>query len=327
MGTVQESGESAPDLSVVIVSWNVRDLLLDCLRALESPGVRGDLRLEVIVVDNASSDGSAARVRGLRSVRLIEAGTNLGYGRANNLGFAAARGKHLLVLNPDTVPCPGSLEALLSFLEAHPRAGIASPRLLNPDGSVQEGAFTFPTLLMAWLDLFPLPGFIPGRIRASVLKSRLNGRYPQEATAKMPYRIQHPLGASVLIRREAYEQVGGFDTAIRMYSEEVDLAMRYAAAGWECWQVPRARVIHLSGQSTRQVPERMYVELWRSRLYLYAKHYSSAHLWALRLLLSAAQLRDLGGALLGRVTGDLSREEARRKWRRAGAVLRLVFAR
>src|SRR5215210_2418622 len=244
----KEGRDYSPDVSVVIVSWNVRDLLLNCIRAVRSPQVQGALSLEIIVVDNASSDGTRDALRALGGLKIILNDRNLGYGRANNLGFARAGGRYLLVLNPDTVPQPGSLEALVRFAGEHPRAGIVSPRLLNPDGSVQPAAFRFPTLSMAWLDLFPLPRVVPGRVRRRLLDSVVNGRYPHEQSATRPFRIEHPLGACMLLRREAYEGAGGFDPALFMYSEEIDLALRYRKSGWECWQVPSAGVVHLGGQ-------------------------------------------------------------------------------
>jgi GT2 family glycosyltransferase len=196
--------------------------------------------------------------------------------------------------------------------------------LLNADGTVQPNAFRFPTLAMALLDLFPLPWFVPGRVRARLYRSRLNGRYPQEETAHRPFRIDHPLGACMLINRRAYEQAGGFDHALFMYSEEVDLALRYRKAGWQCWQVPQAVVTHFGGQSTRQLPDRMFVELWRSRLYVYARHYSRTSQALLRLILALAQLRDLAFTLLLYALGRIGPHEAQRRVRRASAVLRLV---
>jgi len=172
--------EERPDLSVVIVSWNVRDLLARCLQALLSDQVRGDLKLEVIVVDNASTDGTVDALRRFEGIRVVEARENLGYGRGNNLGFCAARGRRWLVLNPDTIPLPGSLDALVRFADTHPRAGLVSPRLQNADGTVQPAAFKFPTLPMAALDLFQPPTLIPGRIRRRIMSSRLNGRYPKD---------------------------------------------------------------------------------------------------------------------------------------------------
>jgi N-acetylglucosaminyl-diphospho-decaprenol L-rhamnosyltransferase len=318
---------TSPELSIIIVGWNVRNLLIQCLTALSSDDVLGALGIEIIVVDNASNDGSVGAARTFPGVRLIANRRNLGYGRANNQGFQAARGRFLMVLNPDTVPQSGSLEALVEFAEAHLEAGIVAPRLLNADMTVQTAAFRFPTLLMAAIDLFPLPRIVPGRVRRWLPASPLNGRYPGEAEAVQPFRSDHPLGACMLINRRAYECVGGFDPAIFMYSEEVDLALRFANAGWECWQVPAARVVHLGGQSTRQMPDRMFIELWRSRLYLYSKHYSPAARWALGALLIASQLLEIALVLFGVVLGKLSRRLARRRLRVAGRVIRLVFGR
>jgi hypothetical protein len=312
---------------VIVVSWNVKELLLGCLRALADERVRDDLALEVLVVDNASSDGSAEAARSLPGVRVIETGRNLGYGRANNLGFEQATGRHFLVLNPDTVPQPGSLRALFDFVGAHHRAGLVSPRLLNPDGTPQEAAFRFPTVWMALLDLFPPPRIIPGRVRRWLLSSPINGRYSQERRAHKPYQIDHPLGACMLVNRAAYCETGGFDAAIAMYSEEVDLALRLEATGWESWQVPNAEVIHYGGRSTGQLPDRMFVELWRSRLYIYRKHYTRASYIALGALLAASQALVALRALVQRRTGRIGREEAHRRWQRAGAVLRHIWSR
>jgi N-acetylglucosaminyl-diphospho-decaprenol L-rhamnosyltransferase len=323
--TVQASGGQFPDVTVIIVSWNVRDLLERCIEAVLDPLVHGDLATEVIVVDNASTDGSVEAARRYSGVQVVECRSNLGYGRANNIGFRAARGGHLLVLNPDALLQPGSLTMLVKFLKGRPGAGIIAPRLLNPDGSSQEAAFRFPTLLMAMLDLFPPPSVLPGRVRHWLLHSKLNGRYPHEARACRPFPIDHPLGACMLINRAAYEQLGGFDEKMFMYSEEIDLAMRYRKASWECWQVPSAQVIHFGGQSTRQLPDRMFVELWRSRLYLSRKHYSMAQQVALSSLLILAQLCQLGMAVVAHRLGQIGREEACRRLRRARATLRLVF--
>ena len=311
-------------MSVIIVSWNVRNLLVKCLEALLSDNVSGGMAVQIIVVDNASDDGSEDAARAFHGVCTIQTGENLGYGKANNRGFAEADGRYMLVLNPDTIPQPGSLRALLDFAEAHPQAGIVSPRLLNPDGTVQHAAFRFPTLVMAALDLFGLPEVIPGRLRLRLLDSGLNGRYTRETNTMEPFRIDHPLGACMLIRRELYERLGGFDPAIHMYSEEIEFALRAARAGWECWQVPEARVIHLGGQSTGQMPDRMYVELWRSRLYIYSNYHSKPAQLALRGLAAAAHLLKALRILWQLSRGRIGRTEARREWQRAGAIIRLV---
>src|SRR5690348_2611902 len=146
MASVPQSPQACnPAVAVVIVGWNVRDLLRACLESLRPAWESG--QAEVIVVDNASTDGTPAMVReAFPAVQLIINATNCGFGAANNQGMAAARGRAFFLLNPDTVVLPGALDALLAFLDAEPRAGLVAPRLLNPDGSLQRNAFRFPGL-------------------------------------------------------------------------------------------------------------------------------------------------------------------------------------
>jgi N-acetylglucosaminyl-diphospho-decaprenol L-rhamnosyltransferase len=322
--TLQAPTDS-PDLSIIIVSWNVAPLLAQCLSAIVAGGAAGRLNAEIIVVDNASSDGSGDVAATFPGARVIRCKSNLGYGRANNIGFRLARGEHLLVLNPDTVPCAGSIERLVAFQRSHPRGGIVSPRLLNGDGSVQTAAFRFPTLLMAAIDLFPMPELVPGRLRHRLSNSHLNGRYPDEGKRTRPFQIDHPLGACMLLSRRAYEEVGGFDQAIFMYAEEIDLAMRYKASGWECWQVPVAEVIHLGGQSTSQAPDAMQVRLWKSRLYLYRKHYPPAARLGVALLLLTAQVKDAAATVIQLALGRITRAEAQQTLVKAGRLAHVVF--
>lgn len=314
-------------MSAIIVSWNVRELLVRCLQSLLSPEVSGRLNLEIIVVDNASHDGSAEVARSFAGVCVIENTHNLGYGRANNKGMAVARGRYLLILNPDTELLPGSLRTLLDFADSSARTGIVAPRLLNPDLTTQTSAFRFPTLTMAVLDLFPLPAPVPGKIRAKLYNSAINGRYVVEQLANQPFFIDHPLGACMLIRREAYEECGGFDPRIFMYSEEIDLAMRFAKAGWECRQVPAALVVHQGGASTKQLPARMMTALWRSRLYVYRKHRSRPALLALSFLLLLAQLVRSAAVLTSLLMGKISLNEARQRLKLARTLSRLAVSR
>ncbi len=321
----QRSGELQPDLSIVIVSWNVREHLLNCLHSIFSLSVREDLSVEVIVVDNASTDGSRDAVCAFPAT-VIANKENQGYGRANNAGLRAAHGRYLMVLNPDTILQPGSLKALLVFADSRPQAAIVAPRLLSPDGAVQTAAFRFPTLPMALIDLFPPPRFLPGRLRLRILNSWFNGRYRDEPDRIYPFKIEHPLGAAFLLRRDAYEQCGGFDELIFMYSEEIDLAFRYADCGWECWQVPGSKIVHLGGQSTRQLPDAMFVELWRSRLRMFDRYRPPLSRFLLRSLVAVAMLRDLGVARLNMMSSR-NRPEVGDLRRRAKAVLRLVTKR
>lgn len=309
------------------MSWNTRDLLLQCLRSIREPDVSENLQLEIIVVDNASSDGSAEAASTMEGVKKVVAlPRNIGYGRANNVGMKLAVGRYILILNPDTILLPSSLGALRRFAVQYPRAGLVAPRLLNEDGTLQPNAFRFPTLLMAAIDLFPLPNWIPGRLRHWIVNGPINGRYLIEQIANKPFMVDHSLGASMLIRREAYEACGGFSERIFMYSEEIDLALRYARTGWQCWQVPEAKVVHLGGRSTIQAPVAMQRELWRSRLYIYRTYRSRAAYLLLALLLLLAQCSGLFMLLVRRLIGAVSAAEAAKQRRLAYTLIRVALA-
>ncbi len=301
------------DLSIVIVSWNVRDLLQTCLESLRPEWER--TWAEVIVVDNASSDGTPDLVRDqYPAVRLIANLANRGFGAANNQGMAAASGRYILLLNPDTVVLPGALEALVGFLEAHPRVGLAAPRLLNPDGSLQRNAFRFPGLLQVALDLFP--------VHPRLMDSALNGRYRREPQATGPFSIDHPLGAALLVRHEIWEATGGFDEDYFMYAEEVDWCWRIHQAGWMIWQVPEARIIHYGGQSTRQVPDWMFIELWRARYRFFRRYHGPVYQAMVRLLVRLGMLWRSFRLWRAAAQGDLDPDTATSRRRAAATIFR-----
>jgi hypothetical protein len=260
------------ELSIVIVSFQVQDCLERCLVSLAR--ACDSLTAQIIVIDNASTDNSAKIVRErFPQVELIENSDNLGFAKANNQGLALAKGKYWLLLNPDTVIPEDESKALplmVAFMESHPRAGACGPSLFYPDGTRQHSAFRFPSLAQLYMDLFP----VNWRLR----ESRLNGRYPIKWYEKgVPFQIDHPLGAALMVRAEAARQVGVLDEAYFIYAEEVDWCMRIKRAGWEIWCVPRAKIIHHEARSTRQFRDKMFVELWNARFILFRKHYS--RLW------------------------------------------------
>ena len=269
------------NLPVVIVSYNTRDLLRDCLRSLlASEGVNP----QAIVVDNASQDGSAEMVRReFPQARLLAQEQNLGFAAANNaalraLGFdGQSAGSPLpdcvILLNPDTTVAADSLVTLVNFLRAHPRAGAVGAQLVYPDGRRQHSAFRFPGVMQTFLDFFPL--------HHRLLDSPLNGRYPPR---RAPFAIDHPLGACILARGEAIRQIGLMDEGYFMYVEEVDWCRRIRRAGWQIFCEPRAVIVHHEAQSTRQFREAMVEQLWRSRLRYFRKHHSPAYVGLIRAI-------------------------------------------
>ncbi len=192
---------------------------------------------------------------------------NRGFAAANNQALGQSTGRYVTLLNPDTVVREGALDGMVKFLDERARVGIVGPRLLYPDGGFQHSAFTFPTLPMIFLDFFPF--------NHRLVNSRLNGRYPRALyEAGEPFPVDHPLGASLTVRREAIEEVGLLDEGFFIYCEEIDWCMRIKEAGWLVYCFPQAGVVHYVGQSTAQFQDEMYVALHRSRFRLYQKHYS-----------------------------------------------------
>jgi GT2 family glycosyltransferase len=267
------------DLAVVIVSWNVRDLLGSCLRSCLDDLKGSGLKARIAVVDSASSDGTPAMVReAFGEVELIASEDNIGFVKGNNLalrrlGFGGpatvtGRPRYVWLLNPDTRVQPGAIKALVDFMDATPRSGLCGPKLENPDGSLQMGAFAFPGLAQLLIETQP-------RL-ARFRDSRLDGRYPRALFAgSTPFRIGSPLGAAMLARAETIEHVGLLDEGFEMYCEEIDWAMRMRQAGWERWCVPAAVVTHYGGASSGQASARTEAIKWRSRRRYYAKHYGA----------------------------------------------------
>ncbi|MBI5669012.1 MAG: glycosyltransferase family 2 protein [Chloroflexi bacterium] len=265
-----------PELAVIIVTWNVRDLALDALRSLYADLETSGLSYEVIVVDSASSDGTPQAVAAaFPQVKLIASADNPGFGRANNLalrqlGFgqpdALDLPKAVYLLNPDTITQPGATRTLYEALLADDRVGLVGAQLAYGDGSFQHGAFAFPGLRQLWVEFFPAPG--------RLIEGRFNGRYPRSLyTSGQPFSVDFTLGATMMLRREVIQQTGLFDEQFFMYCEEIDWAWRIHKVGWDVRCVPSARVVHLGGQSTGQVRPRSLVDLWTSRIRLFRKHY------------------------------------------------------
>lgn len=244
-------------LSIVVINWNVADLLDNCLASIERELVATSVHAEIIVVDNASDEQTYRQVVESRQVdRLIELKTNLGYGAACNRGAADANGSAFLFLNPDTILQPGAIGHLLQTMHLASHIGLVAPLLLNRDGTLQSAGYNFPGTANLLFDLLPAP--------ARLYESPLNGRI-HTGNGELPYAIDYALGAALMVRRSAFEQVDGLDESYFMYSEEVDFQRRLADASWTRLLAPAARIIHLGGQSTGQRPHEMESALWQSR--------------------------------------------------------------
>lgn len=279
----QVNSRDIPDISIVIVSWNTRDLLAACIESVMREADHTGLSCETIVVDNGSSDDSARLIRELYpEVSVLELGSNQGFAAANNRGISVASGRTIMLLNPDTVLQPDSLWRLWAALHAMPHVGLVGPALLNPDGTLQAAGFRFPGLMQSLLDFFP--------IHPRLIGSTINGRV-SPGDGLSPVEIDHPLGACMLVRREVVDQVGALDETFFIYSEEIDWCQRIKAAGWTILTAPAAKVTHFGGQSTSQVPETMLLQLHQSRAAYFRRYRGDRFLRVLSLLARVAAVR------------------------------------
>lgn len=301
-------------LAVIVVSYNTRALLRDCLTSVFTSLQESLLDATVWVVDNASADGSPDMVRReFPSVQLLANGDNRGFAAANNqamraLGFGQAAGgqspalQAVLLLNPDTVVRVPALGQMLTQLTLDAALGVVGPALVYPDGAFQHSAFRFPNLAQVFLDFFPL--------NHRLTDSALNGRYAKDQyRSQAPFAVDHPLGAALMAKWEAVRQVGLMDERFFIYCEEIDWCMRFRQNGWRIACVPQAQVVHYSGQSTQQFRETMFIELWKSRFLLFDKHYSPAFRSAVRWVVAFGMRQKIRQARGAVSRGAMEREE------------------
>lgn len=290
---------ASPTVSAIIVNWNTRPLLERAIRSLGAGGGRleaapslqlqplaPDLQppLELIVVDNGSTDGSAELVRAAFPwARLVANPDNRGFTAAVNQGLALARGRYLLLLNSDARLLPGSLEAMVAYLDAHPRVAVVGPRLLNPDGSTQSSRRRFPTPATAFVESTPLQRLWPSHplLRRYYMLDRSD-----DATQEVDWLV----GACLLVRRAAVDQVGPLDERFFMYSEELDWCRRFRAAGWQVVYLAEARAVHEHGKSSERDLAARHIRFNESKCRYFGKYHGRRLELALRLFLLATFL-------------------------------------
>ncbi len=258
----------SPRVSVIIVNWNARDVLLECLDALLPPGAPARDR-EVLVVDNASTDGSAEAVaRRSPAVRLVQNPDNRGFARAVNQGLALATAPFALVLNPDVVIAPAAITDLLEFMAREPEVAVAGPRLRNPDGSVQGSARRRPSV---WTGLFGRTAWLTRWFPGNAMSRR--ELMAIDETSDQPRDVDWLSGACLMVRRRAWEQVGPMDEGFFLFWEDADWCLRFRDAGWRVVHVPAASAIHRVGVSCAQRRLASTIDFHRSAYRLYRKHY------------------------------------------------------
>jgi len=296
---MSESPSRPVDVSIAILSWNAKGYLRRCLASLyrpQEPDVlkawekagrplrsfpAEDVSWEVIVVDQQSLDGSPEMVEAeFPEARLVRQAPNLGFAGGNNVAYRHATGRYFLLLNSDTVVAPGWLTELIRYADAHPRAGLIGPKLLNPDGTLQYSCRRFPTLAAGIFRHTPLERFEP--------KGRFTGDYlMREWDHESPREVDWLSGACLLARREMIDQIGGLDDGYFMYFEDVDWSYRAHEAGWEVHYTPAPAVLHEVGRSSDRRPKRMIVMHHQSAYRFFSRNSAFGKNAAGKLLLAA----------------------------------------
>ncbi|MCP3983958.1 MAG: glycosyltransferase family 2 protein [bacterium] len=300
------------DLSIVIVTWNAREVLLDALESIEREilGRQGEGRIEVetLVVDNGSEDGSVQTVRqkfGWADV--IALPQNIGFAAGNNVGLARAKGRHSVLLNSDTVVLPDALEKCVRYLDAHPEVGVVGPQLLNPDLTKQNCIHNYPSLVT---EIFP----------KGVLEKLFPRRFPSKRFEHPePIPVEAVLGACLFVRREVLERVGPMPEDYFFFLEETDWCYRIAAAGWKIMHVPDAQVIHVFGASTKKkIPAETRIEYHRSLYHFFRKNRGGTRAaWIKTLRIAKALLY-----VMMRGPGAVFSSSMRGRWEQDWRVLR-----
>lgn len=272
------------DLSIIIVSWNVQDLLLACLESLIASPVAineidGDKPVvEIIVVDSASSDDTVKLVSGnYPQVRLSAQTENVGFTRGNNIGFEMAQGRYLLMLNPDTEVLDDALIQMLTYMDAHQEVGLIGPHTLNTDKTTQSSRRHFPTKTLAFFESTWLQPFAPQSMMAHYYVSDK----PDDAILDVDW-MQ---GSALMTRYKIYEALGGLDTGFVMYSEEMDWCKRIKDAGWRAVYLGTAQIIHHGGKSSEQIGAQKHIWFQESKLRYFKKHHGAGFTFILRIFL------------------------------------------
>ncbi len=287
------------DLSIIIVNWNTRDLLTQCLESIFKR-VRG-VDFEVLVVDNGSTDGSGSKAKkAVPSIRFIESEKNVGFAKAANQGILKTSEKYVLLLNPDTQVKDEAIERLVTFMDTHLEAGIAGAQLLNSDGSKQNSIANFPSLAT---ELF----------NKSLLRRLFPKKFPgKEKNYPEPVEVDSVIGACMMVRRDALDQIGLLDENYFLFLEETDWCYRMRKAGWKIYHVPQAEIYHFQGKSAEIEKKKARVEYFRSRYHFFKKNRGRLQ-WF--ILLTGLLIR-LGFEVLAMTVGSLVTFFAIKSWRK-----------
>lgn len=304
--TDRSENSARPDVSVVIVNWNTRDLLQQTLTTLYKETT--STSFETIVVDNGSVDGSADLVRReWPQVCLVASPTNLGFAAGNNLGFRECRGRYILLLNSDTIILPSTVGGMAQFLDGHPDTGCVGCLHLNDDGSLQRSTGDFPNFIedsLFYTDLYRIPP----------VRAYLRRRFIWWGDHERVREVDWVNGACMMVRREVVEQIGGLDEGYFIYGEEVDWCYCMREAGFRVYFTPEAEVIHLGGKAMDRVPADRIVLKYTSQYRFYRKYYPLWHRLVLRAAVTAFALVRIVLLFFLLVVAPFRKFRSRAKW-------------
>jgi hypothetical protein len=271
------SFDSAPDVSIVVVSWNAKRYVLECLESLYAhPSSR---TTEIIVVDNDSSDGTPEAIRAkFPRVTLIQNEANMGFAKGNNIGMAAAKGRYLCLVNSDVVVPADCIDTILNYLHRNPRVGLLGPKMLAPDGSIGQSVKNLPTVWNTFCVALGLHSLFP--------HSRLVGGFePRSFSYSTSADVEVVSGWFWVARLEAIAEVGGLDERFFMYGEDIDWCRRFRQAGWRVVYCADAEALHYGAASSARTPARFYTEMYRANLQYFRKHHAKASALAYRAVI------------------------------------------
>jgi GT2 family glycosyltransferase len=315
---INPSASTLVDISVVIVAWKAKHYLELCLESLaEAPPRRS---LEVLVVDNASADGTAEMVEArFPQVKLIRSSENLGFAKGNNVAIRQCQGRYIALVNPDVIVFPGCLDALVDFLDQNPKVGNVGPRVLNPDMTQQSTCRRFPTL---WNNFCSATSLATAFKNSRFFAGEHMFYFAHDRTLPVDVLV----GCFSMIRRETFDEVGLLDEGLFMYGDDVDWCRRCWKAGWQVVFFPGAKAIHDRGKTTAPYPVRFAVAQQRSVLYYWRKHHGFWGVMGIRSIMVFHHLvRYAVAVVAGLARGKQSAEDDVRK-QVSGACLRVVLS-
>ena len=308
---------SSVDISIVIVAWNAQHYLKLCLESLAAAPPRRSM--EVLVVDNASSDATVEMVESqFPWVKLIKSPENLGFSKGNNVAIRQAKGRYIALVNPDVIVFPGCLDALADFLDQNPKVGNVGPRVLNPDMSLQSSCRRFPTL---WNNFCSASGLSSKFKNSRFFAGEHMFYFAHDQTRPVDVIV----GCFSFIRREAFDSVGLLDEDLFMYGDDVDWCRRARNAGWEAVFYPGAQAIHDRGKTTAPYPVRFAVAQQRSVLHYWTKHHGFFGVLGIRGIMFFHHFLRYLGAVLSGILNPENRSQGDMRKHVSGACLRQLI--